>query len=35
VRRSLGQTLLYAERLDVAAMVPVKDVASSGFYLMA
>ena len=35
IRRSLGQTLSYAERLDLAAMVPTKDVASSGYCLAA
>ena len=35
IRRSLGQTLRYAERLDLAAMVPSKDVASSGYCLAA
>jgi arylformamidase len=35
VRRSLGQTLHYADRLDLAAMVPTRDVASSGYCLAA
>jgi hypothetical protein len=35
VRRSLGQTLRFAERLDLAAMVPTRDVASTGFCLAA
>ena len=35
VRRSLGQTLRYAERLDMAAMVPSTDLASSGYCLAA
>ena len=35
IRRSLGQTLRYAERLDLAAMVPTKNLASSGYCLAA
>jgi acetyl esterase/lipase len=35
VRRSLGQTLRYAERLDLAAMVPSTYLASSGYCLAA
>jgi Family of unknown function (DUF6298)/Putative collagen-binding domain of a collagenase len=35
IRRSLGQTLGYAERLDLAALVPNKDLASSGYCLAA
>jgi hypothetical protein len=31
IRRSLGQTLRYAERLDLATMVPSTDLASSGY----
>ena len=34
-RRSLGQTLRYAERLDLAAMLPTKELASSGYCLAA
>jgi len=33
VRRSLGQTLRFAERLDLATMLPTKDLASSGYCL--
>lgn len=33
VRRSLGQTLLLAERMDLASMVPTGDVASTGYCL--
>jgi acetyl esterase/lipase len=33
IRRSLGQTLRYSERLNLAAMVPSKELASSGFCL--
>jgi len=35
VRRSLGQTLRLAERLDLAAMEPTRDLASSGHGLAA
>jgi acetyl esterase/lipase len=33
IRRSLGQTLRYAERLDLATMVPSTDLASSDYCL--
>lgn len=33
VRRAMGQALQFAERLDLAAMVPVRDLASSGYCL--
>jgi hypothetical protein len=35
VRRSLGQTLRFAERLDLASMIPTRDVASTGYSLAA
>jgi hypothetical protein len=35
IRRSLGQTLRFAERFDLAAMSPTKDQASTGYCLVA